>query len=72
MTFVAPRLPEPCLRRSIPLDLPAMYAAGIDPRRYEATRHAAKVTHHRAALRRITMRSGLPVNPQYARKPLWR
>ena len=31
MTFVAPRFPEPCLRRSIPRALPAMYAEGIDP-----------------------------------------
>src|SRR6185369_6360447 len=36
-TFVAPRLPEPCLRRSTPFHLPARYAAGIDPSAYAAT-----------------------------------
>src|SRR5262245_28031763 len=41
MTLVAPRLPDPCLRRSTPFDLPAMYAAGIDPSRYEAMIAAA-------------------------------
>src|SRR4051812_9883209 len=36
-TFVAPRLPEPCFRRSTPFHSPAMYAAGIDPSAYAAT-----------------------------------
>src|SRR4051794_3852017 len=35
-TFVAPRFPEPCLRRSMPFHLPARYAAGIDPSAYAA------------------------------------
>src|SRR5437667_10984916 len=30
-TLVAPRFPEPCLRRSTPRNLPAMYADGIEP-----------------------------------------
>src|SRR5690349_21841616 len=36
MTFVAPRFPEPCFRRSTPRALPARYADGMDPAAYES------------------------------------
>ena len=65
MTFVAPRLPEPCLRRSMPFDLPAMYAAGIEPSEYEASSASISVM---SLLRRIRMRSGFPANGYVSRK----
>src|ERR1700748_329214 len=61
MTFVAPRLPEPCLRRSTPLALPAMYAAGIDPSRYDPTiaSNAGPFIYH-SSLRRWAPPLGVP------------
>src|SRR5688500_1146394 len=41
-TLVAPRLPLPCWRRSMPFAMrPAMYANGIDPSRYASGRPTA-------------------------------
>ena len=61
-TFVAPRLPEPCFRRSTPCSLPARYAAGIDPRGRRAPRRrsAMRVRRSSAALRRIRCAADCP------------
>ena len=72
MTFVAPRLPDPCLRRSMPFDLPGDVRRRNRPEQIRGDdrsdeRHArcdVSSSLRHPALRRITMRSGLPVNPQ--------
>ena len=74
-TFVAPRLPEPCLRRSTPRSLPAMVrrrdrAEQIRERERDRRRHAGRTLT--PLLRRSRMRSGLPVKPHDSRKPLCR
>gem|GEM_PF-4106415 len=70
-TFVAPRLPEPCSRRSIPLkSFPARNANGIEPARY-AINNPANGSIYAARLRN-RIRSGLPLNPHASRKPLCR
>ena len=73
MTFVAPRFPEPCLRRSMPRAFPAMYADGIEPATYAmAIATAGCSSTRQPALRRIRMRSGFPVKPHASRNPLCR
>src|SRR5688572_3734385 len=46
-TFVAPRLPEPCFRRSTPAAFPASQAKGSDPAAYASARASAGCTSAR-------------------------
>src|SRR6476661_3253907 len=46
-TFVAPRLPEPCLRMSTPDAAPARYANGIEPAAYDSASASSGFTSGR-------------------------
>src|SRR3981081_1216472 len=69
-TFVAPRFPEPCFRRSTPRNFPARYADGTEPARYES--RTPTIGDIYADFLRMMMRRGLPRNPHASRKLLCR